>query len=214
MKVDEINLFAKNEKELETLIQTVKIYSQNIEIEFSIEKCSVLIMKRGKRRMMEGMELPNQEKIRTLGEKETYKYLGILETVTIVEIKEKIENEYLRRKQFETKLYSGNLNQGINTRAVRYSKPFLKWTREELQQMDQWTRKFMLMHKALYLRDDVDRLDMSRKKRGRRLTSIQDSVNASIQRLKDNILQWLETVQTTVSTEKSKENCRQKLNLL
>ena len=33
--------------------------------------------------MMEGMELPNQEKIRTFGEKETYKYFGILEADTI-----------------------------------------------------------------------------------------------------------------------------------
>ena len=31
----------------------------------------------------EGMELPNQEKKRTLGEKEMYKYLGILEADTI-----------------------------------------------------------------------------------------------------------------------------------
>ncbi len=40
------------------------------------------------------MELPNQDKIRTLGEKETYKYLGILEADTIkqVEMKEKIKN--------------------------------------------------------------------------------------------------------------------------
>ena len=38
------------------------------------------------------VEPPNQEKIRVLGEKETFKYLGILETNTIkrVEMKEKI----------------------------------------------------------------------------------------------------------------------------
>ena len=37
------------------------------------------------------MELPNQDKIRTLGEKITYKYLGILEANTIkqVETREK-----------------------------------------------------------------------------------------------------------------------------
>ena len=33
--------------------------------------------------MTEGIELPNQEKVRMLGEKETYKYLGILEVDTI-----------------------------------------------------------------------------------------------------------------------------------
>ena len=37
------------------------------------------------------MELPNQDKIRTLRENETYKYLGLLEAVTIklVKMKEK-----------------------------------------------------------------------------------------------------------------------------
>ena len=47
--------------------------------------------------------------IRTLGEKETYKYLGILEPDIIkqVEMREKIEKEYLRRarKLLEKKNY-------------------------------------------------------------------------------------------------------------
>ena len=79
------------------------------------------------------MELPNQEKIRTLGEKETYKYLDILEADTIkqVEIKDTIQKEYLRRtrKLLEIKLSSRNLIKGINTSAVplvRYSGSFLK----------------------------------------------------------------------------------------
>ena len=50
----------------------------------------MLIKKGGKRHMTEGIELENQEKIRTFGEKKTFKYLGILEANTIkqVEIKE------------------------------------------------------------------------------------------------------------------------------
>ena len=36
------------------------------------------------------------------------------------------------------------------------------------------------MHKALYPREDVDRLYVSRKERGRELTSIEDSVDESI----------------------------------
>ena len=43
------------------------------------------------------------------------------------------------------------------------------------------------MHKALHPRDDVDRLYVSRKEGGRRLASIEDSVDASIQRLDDYI---------------------------
>ena len=73
-------------------------------------------MKSGKQQMTKGIELPNQEKIRTLGEKETYKYLGILEAGTIkhAEMKEKIKNEFLKRmkKLLETKLHCRNLIKG------------------------------------------------------------------------------------------------------
>ena len=100
-------------------------------------------MKSGKQHLTDKMELLNQNKDRTLGEKETYKYLGIVEADTIkqVEMKEKIQREYLRRtrKLLETKLCCRNLIKGINTGAVslvRYSEPFLKWTREELKQID------------------------------------------------------------------------------
>ena len=62
-------------------------------MEFGIEKGAMLVMKSGKRHLTDGMELPNQDKIRTLGEKETYKYLGILEADTIkqLEMKDKIQ---------------------------------------------------------------------------------------------------------------------------
>ena len=140
--------------------------------------------------MTDGMELPNHDKIRRLGENETNKYLGILEADTIkqMQMKDKIQKEYLRRtrKLLETKLFGRNLIKGINTWAVplvRYSGPFLKWTRDE--QMDQRTRKLMTMHKTLHHRDDVDRLYVSRKEGGIGLASIEDSVDASIQRLED-----------------------------
>ena len=94
-------------------------------------------MKSGKRHMTEGMELPNQEKVRTLDE-ETNKYFGILKADTIkqVKMKEKIRKEYLwrTRKLLETKVNSRNLIKVMNTWTVhfiRYSDPFLKWTREQ-----------------------------------------------------------------------------------
>ena len=163
-------------------------------MEFGIEKCVMLVMKSGKRQLTDGLELPNKDKIKTLAENETFKYLGILEADTIkqAEMKEKIQKEYLRRtrKLLETKLNSRNLIKGINTWAVpfvRYSGPFLKWTRHEPKQMNQRTRKLMTMHKALHPRDDVDRLYVSRKEGGRGFVSIEDSVDASIQQLKDYI---------------------------
>ena len=116
--------------------------------------------------------------------------MGILEADAIkqVQMKDNITKEYLRRtrKLLETKLSSRNLIKGINSWAVpivRYSGPFLKWTRDQLKQMKQRTRKLISMHKAFHPRDDVDRLCF--KKRGH--TSIEESVDASIQRLEDYI---------------------------
>ena len=68
-------------------------------MEFGKEKCPMLVKKSGKLLLGDGMELPNQDENRTPGEKETYKFLGILKADTIkqVEMKEKIKKEYLRR---------------------------------------------------------------------------------------------------------------------
>ena len=83
----------KNEKELEPLTHVVRIPNQGIEMELGIEKCAMQIMKSRKRHLTEEFELPNQEQIRTLKEKERYKYLGKLEadTIKLVERQKKLK---------------------------------------------------------------------------------------------------------------------------
>ena len=56
---------------METLIRTVRIYSPDIGMKFRIEKCAILVMKSDKRHRTDGMEEPNQNKIKTLRENET-----------------------------------------------------------------------------------------------------------------------------------------------
>ena len=63
MYMDDIKLFNENEKEFETLIDAVRIYSQDIGMEFGIEKCAMLVMKIGKRHLTDGTEISNQDKI-------------------------------------------------------------------------------------------------------------------------------------------------------
>ena len=131
------------------------------------------------RQIIERIELPNQD--RTLGEKENCKYLGILaaDSIKQAEMREQIRKGYLRqmRKLLKTKLYHRNLIKEINTWVVhlrRHSGPFLKWKRGEIRQMDQSTKKLIMIHKALHPRDDIDRLYVSRKEEGKELTSIED----------------------------------------
>ena len=62
MLIDDIKIFAQNEKELETLIQMIGIYNQDKETEFEIEKCLMLMRKELKGETMKGIYLPDKEK--------------------------------------------------------------------------------------------------------------------------------------------------------
>ena len=53
MYMNDITLFTKKKKELETQMQTIRIYNQDME--FSKEKCTMLIMRSGKRQITEGI---------------------------------------------------------------------------------------------------------------------------------------------------------------
>ena len=54
--MDDIKTFAKNEKQ-QILIQTIRIYSQDIRMEFGIEKYAMIVIKSEKRETVEGLEL-------------------------------------------------------------------------------------------------------------------------------------------------------------
>ena len=143
-------------------------------------------MRSEKRHMTEGIELQNQEKYRMLREKETYKYLIIFE----VEMKEKLKQSISGERGNNSKPnYIAKISSEINAWSVllwRYSAPFLKWMWEGLKQIDQRTRKPLMMQKALHPWDDVDRRYVSRKGRIW-LASYEDSVDISIRRLEDFI---------------------------
>ena len=139
MYMGDIKLLAKNEKELETLIHTVRIYNQNIGMEFGIEKCVMLVIKSGKRHTTDGRELPNQDKIerseKTTPTKTWESWRLTPSNRCKWKIKSKIKKEYLRRtrKLHETKLSSRNLVKWINTWSVplvRYSGHFPKWNKD------------------------------------------------------------------------------------
>ena len=65
-------------RRLTILIETVRIFSNDIKMEFGINKYAILVLKRGKVVKSEGIKLPEDKVIRSLREDEEYKYLGIL----------------------------------------------------------------------------------------------------------------------------------------
>lgn len=76
--MDYLKLWAKIEGEVNGLVFTVQILSNNIGIELRIKKFGVLVLKKGKVVSSEGEMMIDSEKIKEV-EKSGYKYLGILE---------------------------------------------------------------------------------------------------------------------------------------
>ena len=80
----------------DSLVQTVRVFSEDIGMEFGIEKCAMLVMEKGEIVRSVGIELPDVKVIKSLQEGESYKYLGILEADKF--LKEKMKLNVLTRK--------------------------------------------------------------------------------------------------------------------
>ena len=130
--IDDLKLHSRSEKGLDSLVQTVPVFSGDKGMAFGIEKCAMLVMEKGKIVKSIGIELPDGKVIKSLQEGESYKYSKILEADKFLEEKMKlnVSKEYIRRlrKVLKLKLNGGNLVRGVNTWAVsplRYSAAFV-----------------------------------------------------------------------------------------
>ena len=71
--LDYLKLYESNKKSLESLIQTVHVFSNDIGMEFGVEKCAVLTMKKEKMADSDGIVLSNKTTIKGLKEGDSYK---------------------------------------------------------------------------------------------------------------------------------------------
>ena len=46
--MDDLKLYSRNEKELDSLVQTTSIFTEHTGMEFGIEKCTMLVTEKGK----------------------------------------------------------------------------------------------------------------------------------------------------------------------
>ena len=78
------------------------------------KKGATLGMKSGKRHLTDGIELPSKDKIRTLREKKTKKYLGILEADTIKQMVMKTNLKKNKSEELESYTRQNNLAETIS----------------------------------------------------------------------------------------------------
>ena len=188
--MDDLKLYSRSEKGLDSLVQTVRVFSEDVGMEFGLEKSAILVMEKGKIVKSVGVELLNGKVMKSLQEGESHKYLGILQADKLLEEKMKlnVSKEYVRRlrKVFKSKQNGGNLVCGVNSWAVsllRYSTAFVSWRKSELQGIDRKTRKLSTIYGALHPKSDVDRLYIPIKEGARGLISIEDCVEIAVRGL-------------------------------
>ena len=76
--MDDLKLYNRSEKGLDSLVQTIRVFSGDIGMKFSIEMCAMLVIEKAKIVRSVGIELPDGKVIKSLPEGESYKHLGIL----------------------------------------------------------------------------------------------------------------------------------------
>ena len=74
--MDYLKLFSKNEREIQSLVQTMRIVSDDIGMKYGSDKCAVLIMKRGRGVESDGIDQPDELQLRALGDGSTLLYLS------------------------------------------------------------------------------------------------------------------------------------------
>ena len=90
--MDDLKLIAKSKEELQKQIQTVKIFSDDINMEYGLKKCAKITFKRGKLTHLQNLVIDTNREIQELEQVKTYKYLGIE------------ENEGIQHKQKKERL--------------------------------------------------------------------------------------------------------------
>ena len=69
--MDDLKLYSRCEEGLDSLVQTVRVFREDIGMEFGIEKCAILVMEKGKIVKSVRTELPNGKVIKSLQEGES-----------------------------------------------------------------------------------------------------------------------------------------------
>ena len=64
--MDDIKLYSRNEKGLYLFVQTIRVFSGDVETEFGVEKCVMLVIEKGKIVKSVGIEWPDGTIIKSL----------------------------------------------------------------------------------------------------------------------------------------------------
>ena len=145
---DDLKLFAKNDQQLQGLLNIVKQFSDDIQMKFGLDKCAKATFLRGKLLKAKSITLDSTTIIKDLEPKQSYKYLGVTEGDEIQHssMREEIRKECFRRVRaiLRSELNARNRIDAINSLAlpvVTYSFTIINWSLTEIKKADTKIRK-------------------------------------------------------------------------
>jgi hypothetical protein len=170
--MDDLKLIAKSEEEIRKQVQTVKTFSDDIHMDFGLEKFAKITFKKGKLIHLQNLVIDINREIQEPEHGKKYKYLGTEESEGIQhqQMKERLKQEYRRRLRMTLKseLNARNKITAIGALVVPvlwYSFGIINWRIEEIKQIGRKTRKMLTMYKMHHPKADIDRLYKEERRR-------------------------------------------------
>ena len=165
----------------------MKNVSDDIKMEFGLDKCIKASFKRGMKVSAKGIPPNDNQVIQDVDQAETYKYLGMEEGEGVQhhKMKVKIRKEYKRRIKLvlKSELNARNKIAAINTLAVPvilYSYGVIIWKLDEIQDLARMTRKQLCMNWMLAKKADEERIYFPCQEGGRSLMNLEKEYKATM----------------------------------
>ncbi|KAJ8714401.1 hypothetical protein PYW07_002626 [Mythimna separata] len=193
--MDDLKLFAPNNLQLMELLKVTEIFSSAIRMEFGVDKCAVMHVKRGEVVESVGTQLTEYINLRSLSSTETYKYLGMSEAlgINITDMKQSVKERFFGRlkKVLNSLLSGGNKVRAFNgwvMPVLMYSFGILKRTQTELDALDRRVRTLLTAYRMHHPRSSVMRLYIPRKCGGRGFLNAKTLHNREVCNLREYFL--------------------------
>lgn len=188
--MDDIKLLVSTRNQLEQMLKIVEEFSDDIGMQFGLDKCRILNMVRGQLQPG-GYDLENGKSIVGMQEGELYKYLGIKQARRIDHqtMKTELTNVFVKRVRqvLKTNLNSRNLFKALNTyacSALSYSFGIINWSKTDVENLQRKVRTLLTKSRKHHPRSSIERTTLPRHLGGRGLLDIGYQLDKQITNLR------------------------------
>lgn len=173
--IDDFKLYTSSTQQLQNMLHSVKIFSDDIKMSFGLDKCRVINIQRGK--MINDTD--GTFIFQTMEEDDVYKYLGIMQSrdINSREVKKTVTSIFKKRLHdiLKSNITGKNTVRAINTFAISvliYSFGIVNWSDTDLHNLQRKIRTTMTKHKFHHPISCVERTTIPRKNGGKGLLDI------------------------------------------